>query len=318
MSVLGVFNHGILVGCKDRCGSNMLLQVKLDEKEGKIEDDDFKENIEELAKKMTSVSVFDRAGEEAKVSSQSESKAVGVSITENKQSVPDTTPTSSKSSDLMEEEGGAGGAEGGARGNVGGARSDVGGIGEAVGGARVDVVGTGEAVGGARGDVVGAGEAVGGARVNVCGGGQAGAPIDDMMGAVGGADNLLQALSIAQMLEDMGHQQMFAVQPLSWCPHLETVQPLSQRFLDTRAPCQDCGNEGENWVCLVCYKVYCSRYVNEHMVIHGVTEQHLVTLSFSDLSVWCYGCDNYIDNQIVAEAKRAAHRHKFGSEMSGS
>ena len=38
-------------------------------------------------------------------------------------------------------------------------------------------------------------------------------------------------------------------------------------------------------------------------------------LSFSDLSVWCYGCDNYVDNEQLYGIKNAAHRDKFGEEM---
>ena len=52
-----------------------------------------------------------------------------------------------------------------------------------------------------------------------------------------------------------GHTQMYAVTPLPWCPHLETVTPLPQGGINTTAPCQDCGDLSENWICLVCYKV---------------------------------------------------------------
>lgn len=52
-----------------------------------------------------------------------------------------------------------------------------------------------------------------------------------------------------------GHTQMFAVTPLTWCPHLETVTPVPRGQIDTGAPCEDCGDVSENWVCLVCYKV---------------------------------------------------------------
>ena len=41
--------------------------------------------------------------------------------------------------------------------------------------------------------------------------------------------------------------------------------------------------------------------MNEHMLMHGVTEEHLMCLSFSDLSVWCYGCDHYVDNMVSYE-----------------
>ena len=52
------------------------------------------------------------------------------------------------------------------------------------------------------------------------------------------------------------------------------------------------------------------------MVIHSAENQHLVTLSFSDISVWCYGCDDYVDNDILYKMKNALHRNKFdGEEM---
>ena len=62
--------------------------------------------------------------------------------------------------------------------------------------------------------------------------------------------------------------------------------------IDISAPCLTCGNKGENWLCLVCSDVYCSRYVKEHMVKHHEDTRHAVTLSFSDLSFWCYECDS--------------------------
>ena len=43
------------------------------------------------------------------------------------------------------------------------------------------------------------------------------------------------------------------------------------------------------------FQVFCSRYVNEHMVKHGESTGHPVVLSYADLSVWCYPCENYID-----------------------
>ena len=41
----------------------------------------------------------------------------------------------------------------------------------------------------------------------------------------------------------------------------------------------------------------------------------MMALSFSDLSVWCYCCDNYVDNEKLYSIKNAAHRDKFGEEM---
>jgi len=34
-------------------------------------------------------------------------------------------------------------------------------------------------------------------------------------------------------------------------------------------PCEDCENRGENWICLECQKIFCSRYVKGHMAAHN-------------------------------------------------
>lgn len=108
---------------------------------------------------------------------------------------------------------------------------------------------------------------------------------------------------------------LYVVDPLSWCPHLDAVKPLPPTGVDVTVPCQDCGSDAENWTCLTCYQVFCGRYVNEHMVTHGVVSEHPIVLSFSDLSVWCYLCEAYVHNQILFEAKNAAHYAKFREEI---
>ncbi|XP_038578558.1 histone deacetylase 6 [Micropterus salmoides] len=108
---------------------------------------------------------------------------------------------------------------------------------------------------------------------------------------------------------------LYVVDPLPWCPHLDAVKPLPPSGIDVFLPCQDCGSDAENWTCLTCYQVFCGRYVNEHMVTHGVVSEHPMVLSFSDLSVWCYLCESYVHNQTLFEAKNAAHWAKFGEEI---
>ncbi|KAM8831037.1 histone deacetylase 6 isoform 1-T1 [Synchiropus picturatus] len=108
---------------------------------------------------------------------------------------------------------------------------------------------------------------------------------------------------------------MYVVDPLPWCPHLDAVKPLPSSGVDVFQSCQECGSGAENWICLSCYQVFCGRYVNEHMVIHGVTTEHPLVLSFCDLSVWCYQCEAYVHNQALFEAKNSAHRAKFGEEI---
>lgn len=92
--------------------------------------------------------------------------------------------------------------------------------------------------------------------------------------------------------------EMFAVVPLRDCPHLPSVEEVPESGIDVRAPCAECDSTAENWICLQCYTVHCARSVNQHAVIHGQESEHPLTLSFSDISVWCYGCEAYIDNPV--------------------
>ena len=102
------------------------------------------------------------------------------------------------------------------------------------------------------------------------------------------------------------------VTPLEWCPHLgEHVTAPAPAKVDLKTPCGSCANEGENWLCLRCHEVFCSRYVNEHMLFHGLEKTHLLSISFSDLSVWCYGCEDYVDNEVLVPFKDLLHRAKF-------
>ncbi|XP_052822456.1 histone deacetylase 6 isoform X2 [Octopus bimaculoides] len=111
----------------------------------------------------------------------------------------------------------------------------------------------------------------------------------------------------------MSKESMYCVQPLTWCPHLEKVTSVPPQGLDTSSPCETCGDTNENWVCLTCYKVFCSRYVQEHMVKHHEVEpDHYIVLSYADLSVWCYGCNSYVEHELIQNAKKTACKHKFG------
>lgn len=111
------------------------------------------------------------------------------------------------------------------------------------------------------------------------------------------------------MSEDM---TFYCVTPLEHCPHTELLQQIPAEGLNPYASCQACNDPMENWVCLHCYQVYCGRFVNQHMLQHGMDMQHYLTLSYSDLSVWCYGCDAYIHNDTLAPIKEHACYKKFG------
>lgn len=57
---------------------------------------------------------------------------------------------------------------------------------------------------------------------------------------------------------------------------------------------------GENWLCLTCNQVFCSRYVNGHGLEHwhDTCRQdetgHCVAASLEDLSIWCHVCGAYL------------------------
>lgn len=48
-------------------------------------------------------------------------------------------------------------------------------------------------------------------------------------------------------------------------------------------------------------QIYCSRYVNQHMLLHTQNTNHPIVLSFYDISMWCYGCDDFVDHSVSSE-----------------
>ncbi len=97
---------------------------------------------------------------------------------------------------------------------------------------------------------------------------------------------------------------MFVVEPIDNCPHLHDsfkedkipIGMLATGIMDL--PCKACGDKSENWLCLECYQIGCSRYVNCHQEAHFKETGHCIAVSFSDLSVWCYQCESYIRNYV--------------------
>ncbi|XP_020028175.1 protein deacetylase HDAC6 isoform X2 [Castor canadensis] len=116
-------------------------------------------------------------------------------------------------------------------------------------------------------------------------------------------------------LGDSDEDIFYAVTPLSWCPHLGAVCPIPEEGLDTAQPCERCGTFEENWLCLSCYKIYCSRYVSAHMVCHFEASRHPLVLSCVDLSAWCYICQAYVHHQDILHVKNVVHQIKFGEDI---
>ena len=111
---------------------------------------------------------------------------------------------------------------------------------------------------------------------------------------------------------------MYAVTPKDDCPHVNAVN-LAENYsiydqIHLNSSCTDCENTNENWVCLKCGIVKCSRYVNEHMLMHALESNHALALSLSDLSFWCYHCESYIVDLDLTDIYRLFSTKKFGNQ----
>ena len=109
----------------------------------------------------------------------------------------------------------------------------------------------------------------------------------------------------------------FGVYPRTNCPHIQLCVSPVLEFELTDA-CVDCGNTGENWACLCCSKVFCSRYVRGHMKQHHerLKLRHAIAFSFSDFSFWCFECDDYITSPALRPILSAAQRARFEANTS--
>eukprot|EP01083_Nonionella_stella_P082427 227497_1 len=72
----------------------------------------------------------------------------------------------------------------------------------------------------------------------------------------------------------------------------------------------NCPN-GENWLCLHCGVVRCSRYVNEHCKDHAEESGHCIAVSLEDLSVWCYQCSAYLTHPSLDDTLKTLESLKF-------
>ena len=151
--------------------------------------------------------------------------------------------------------------------------------------------------------------------------------------------------------ENMAEDKGGAIYPIDNCPHLERHCKISKSQIPNRpmqVPC--CGGGGggigsnsnavvaglkgdkemdgscplgENWLCLQCGKVHCSRYVNGHCAEHWEysktnddNEGHCIAVSFADLSVWCYECQSYIRNEkLLTPLLKQLEEYKFSIQI---
>jgi len=112
---------------------------------------------------------------------------------------------------------------------------------------------------------------------------------------------LQEFLMLPENIKAINEGNLFTVVPLTWCPHLELICSDLDMKWTSKTPCSVCHDLSENWVCLTCHQVNCGRYIGGHMRNHNEETGHMMTLSFSDLSVWCYACDSYVDHSVLRQ-----------------
>jgi NAD-dependent SIR2 family protein deacetylase len=64
--------------------------------------------------------------------------------------------------------------------------------------------------------------------------------------------------------------------------------------------------------------VNCSREINGHASLHAQDTSHALTVSFSDLSVWCYACDSYITSPLLSGMLQSLSDAKHSNPLSPS
>lgn len=117
------------------------------------------------------------------------------------------------------------------------------------------------------------------------------------------------------------------VTPKQFCTHLlehvhvQTYHTMSLHFPKNEDAMQQCSNPDcsgmktmENWLCLACHSILCSRYVKSHALHHYETSGHCVAVSLADLSVWCYACNSYIRHNSLAPLLHFLEGIKFDGD----
>jgi hypothetical protein len=151
--------------------------------------------------------------------------------------------------------------------------------------------------------------------------------------------------------QGLGKDKGGAIYPIDTCPHLHThhfrVQPNQLLEHTFQLPCMhktitkkvgqlkgaadgieskddgSCSALGENWLCLECGQIQCSRYVNGHGLQHWehstttTDDGHCLAVSLADLSVWCHVCNAYLKHETLKPLLQRLEALKFPSTTNG-
>ena len=113
------------------------------------------------------------------------------------------------------------------------------------------------------------------------------------------------------------------------CGHFAEQGNTNSERAPARLKCEDGDDEGppescpvgENWLCLECGKVRCSRYVNGHGLTHWEDTKtdenphgHCIAVSLADLSVWCHLCSAYLKHPTLEPLVQQLEHMKFSDD----
>lgn len=141
-------------------------------------------------------------------------------------------------------------------------------------------------------------------------------------------------LAISWLL-DHGEEDRGGAISLKRCPHIdfEDTKLVDKAKLRFGCPCSTCGSTVENWTCLFSGETFCSRYVHKHGLAHWHDTKsaaeasltvadaaagkealgHHLTISQSDLSVWCHACQAYVEHDRLTPLVSRMRELKFGT-----
>ena len=118
------------------------------------------------------------------------------------------------------------------------------------------------------------------------------------------------------------------------CPHIEKINLIDiekfQKMQFENLKCQNCDENNDIWICLICGECFCSKNKNSHFIQHNKNnEDHCIYIGLNDLNIWCNKCSNdtqnnedklnnigcYIDLSIVDKYVKIINEFKSGKSL---
>ena len=115
------------------------------------------------------------------------------------------------------------------------------------------------------------------------------------------------------------------------CPHIEKLNLIDiekfKKIPFEKLKCQNCNENNDIWICLICGECFCSKKINSHFIQHNKdNEDHFIYIGLIDLNIRCNKCETetknnedktsnlecYIDSNIVDKYAKVINEFKSG------